>query len=102
MAAPDTITVAQLSRLIGTFDAPLILDVRTVEDRAADSRMLPASLPRDPRAVSDWATEYAGRTVVVADREGAKLSQGVAAWLRQAGTRAEYLEGGFDAWADGE
>ena len=26
------------------------------------------------------------------------LSQGVAAWLRQVGARAEYLEGGFEAW----
>ncbi len=29
MATPDTITVTQLARLIGTPDAPLILDVRT-------------------------------------------------------------------------
>jgi rhodanese-related sulfurtransferase len=103
MAAPDTISVAQLSRLIGTPEAPLVLDVRTAEDRAMDPRLLPASLPRDPRTVSAWATEYVGRTIVVADRHGAKLSQGAAAWLRQAGARAEYLEGGFDAWlqADG-
>lgn len=102
MAAPDTITVAQLSRLIGTPDAPLILDVRTAEERAGDARMLPASLPRDPRTVSAWAADYQGRAVAVADRQGVKLSQGVAAWLRQAGTRAEYLEGGFDAWAQAD
>ena len=36
---------------------------------------------------------------MVADRQGAKLSQGVAAWLRQIGARAEYLDGGFDSWA---
>jgi rhodanese-related sulfurtransferase len=103
MATPDTITVAQLSRLIGTPDAPLIIDVRTAEEQATEPRVLPASLPRDPRAVATWATEYAGRTIVAADRQGAKLSQGVAAWLRQTGARAEYLEGGFDAWvqADG-
>jgi rhodanese-related sulfurtransferase len=99
MATPDTITVAQLSRLIGTPDAPLILDVRTAEDQANDPRMLPAGLPRDPRAVAGWAADYAGQAVVAVDRQGAKLSQGVAAWLRQAGARAEYLEGGFDAWA---
>jgi len=98
MAAPDTITVSQLSRLVGTPDAPLILDARTDEDRADDARLLPASLPRDARTVSAWAADYAGRTVVVACQRGGKLSQGVAAWLRQAGARAEYLEGGFDAW----
>jgi hypothetical protein len=32
--------------------------------------------------------------------KGLNLSQGVAAWLRQAGARAEYLEGGFDAWVE--
>ena len=62
--------------------------------------MLPASLPRDPRAVASSAADYAGQTVVAADRQGAKLRQGVAAWLRQAGARAEYLEGGFDAWGE--
>ncbi len=100
MAAPDTITAAQLARLIGTQDAPRMLDVRTDEDRAADPRALPASLLRDPHGVAAWAGDYAGQAVVVADRQGAKLSQGVAAWLRQAGARAEYLEGGFDAWAE--
>jgi rhodanese-related sulfurtransferase len=99
VAAPDTIAVSQLSRLIGTQDAPLILDVRTAEDQAGDPRLLPASLPRDPRTVSDWAGAYAGQAVIAADRQGTKLSQGVAAWLRQAGAQAEYLEGGFDAWA---
>jgi len=100
MAAPDTITAAQLARLIGTQDAPLILDVRTDAEKAADPRALPASLARDPHSVADWAGDYAGQAVIVADRQGAKLSQGVAAWLRQAGARAEYLEGGFDAWAE--
>jgi rhodanese-related sulfurtransferase len=105
MSTPDAITVAQLSRLIGTPDAPPILDVRTDEDHAADPRLLPASSRRDHRtvaswAVSTWADEFAGRTVAVACQRGAKLSQGVAAWLRCAGARAEYLEGGFAAWAE--
>jgi rhodanese-related sulfurtransferase len=98
MAAPDTITPAQLSRLVGTPDAPLIVDVRTDGDRAADPRMLPASFQRDYRAVSAWAGEYAHGTLVVVCQRGGKLSQGVAAWLRHRGTRAEYLEGGFEAW----
>jgi len=102
MAAPDTITAAQLARLIGTQDAPLVLDVRTDEERSADPRALPASLSRDPHSVAVWAGDYAAQSVVVVDRQGAKLSQGVAAWLRQAGARAEYLEGGFDAWAEAD
>jgi rhodanese-related sulfurtransferase len=99
MPAPDTITVSQLSRLIGLPDAPLLLDVRTEEDYAADPRLLPASLRRDARSVTRWAGDYAGRGVVVICQRGLKLSQGVAAWLRQGGARAEVLEGGFEAWA---
>ena len=99
MAAPDTITAAQLSRLIGTPDAPLVLDVRTADDRADDPRMLPAGSLRDYRTVSAWAGGYADKAVVVVCRHGGKLSQGIAAWLRQAGARAEYLEGGLDAWS---
>jgi rhodanese-related sulfurtransferase len=98
MAAPDTITAAQLSRLVGTPEAPYILDVRLAEEKATSSRLLPASSPRDYNTVAAWAPEYADKAVVVVCEHGGKLSQGAAAWLRQAGARAEYLEGGFDAW----
>jgi rhodanese-related sulfurtransferase len=100
MATPDAITVTQLNRLIGTPDAPRILDVRTDEDHAADPRGMPASARRDHRTVASWAGAYEGRSVAVVCTRGLKLSQGVAAWLRHAGARAEYLEGGSDAWAE--
>ena len=98
MATPDAITVAQLTRLIGTPDSPVIVDVRIDADHAADTRMLPASIRKDYRTVSAWAGEYAGRSVAVTCQRGLKLGQGVAAWLRHAGANAEYLEGGFEAW----
>jgi hypothetical protein len=37
--------------------------------------------------------------VAVVCHRGLKLSQGVAAWLRHGGSRADALEGGFEAWA---
>jgi rhodanese-related sulfurtransferase len=95
MPSPDTIIISQLSRLIGLPDAPILLD----EDYATDPRLLPASFRRDYRSVTSWAADYAGRSVVVVGQRGLKLSQGVAAWLRQSGARAEVLEGGFEAWA---
>ena len=101
MPTPDAITVTQLNRLIGTPDAPLILDVRTDEDDAADPRALPASIRRDYQTVASWAGKYADRPVAVVCTRGLKLSQGVAAWLRHAGAKAEFLEGGFDAWKEG-
>ncbi|EJZ18080.1 sulfurtransferase/chromate resistance protein, partial [Rhizobium sp. Pop5] len=39
--------------------------------------------------------------VVVVCQRGAKLSHGVAAYLRHAGIEAESLEGGFEAWISG-
>jgi hypothetical protein len=62
---PDAITTAQLSRLIGTADAPLVIDVRTDEDHAANPSALPASIRRDYRTVATWANAYAGRSVAV-------------------------------------
>ncbi len=99
MPAPDAITVAQLSRLIGTPESPVLIDVRVPEDRAADPRRLPAALDHSHSDVAAWAGDFAGRHVVVACQRGLKLSQGVAARLRHAGARAETLDGGFDAWA---
>jgi rhodanese-related sulfurtransferase len=101
VATPDTITVAQLGRLVGTPEAPVIVDVRIDAEHASDPRMLPASVRRDHRTVADWANDYAGRFVVVVCQRGQKLSQGVAAWLRHADARAENLEGGFEAWVKG-
>jgi rhodanese-related sulfurtransferase len=100
MATPDTITAAQLARLVGTPDAPLVIDVRIDTDHASDPRMLPASVRRDHCSVSSWADEYAGKFVVVICQRGENLSQGVAAWLRHAGARAENLHGGFEAWVE--
>jgi rhodanese-related sulfurtransferase len=102
MATPDAINVSQLARLVGTPDAPAIVDVRIDTDHASDARMLPASIRRDYRTVSSWADAYAGRFVVVVCQRGQKLAQGTAAWLRHAGARAETLEGGFEAWVQGK
>ena len=99
MPAPDSIAVPQLARLLGTPDAPVLIDVRTAEDRAADPRLLPAAILRDHADAPAWTPAFAGRRVAVACRRGLKLSQGVAAWLRHAGAEAEVLEGGQDAWA---
>src|SRR5690348_2163249 len=98
MATPETITVAQLARLVGTPEAPVVVDVRIDTDHSTDPRMLPASIRRSHKDVAGWADQYAGQSVAVVCQWGKKLSQGVAAWLRHAGARAENLEGGFEAW----
>ncbi len=100
MPSPTEITIAQLARLIGTPDAPDIVDVCIDQDFAADPRLIPGSRRRPHTTVSEWAQEYAGRRVVVTCQKGLKLSQGVVAWLRHHGVAAEALEGGLQGWRD--
>lgn len=98
MPSPTEISVAQLSRLVGTPDAPLVIDVRIDDDFAADPRLIPASQRRSHFDVQDWAASFLNGRVVVSCQRGLKLSQGVAAWLRHSGVEAITLEGGFEAW----
>lgn len=88
-----SITPTQLMRQIGLPDAPQIFDLRLPEDVAADPYLIPSAQLHPYNApVPDCA-----RAVLICHR-GAKLSQGVAAILRAAGTQAEVLEGGMVAW----
>jgi rhodanese-related sulfurtransferase len=98
MPQPNQITPAQLMRLIGTPDAPRIVDVRTPADLAADPRLIPTAtvLAHDQFNPSPLAAPR----VVIACQRGRKLSEGVAALLRAQGIQAEVLEGGTMAWAD--
>jgi rhodanese-related sulfurtransferase len=98
MPSPTEITVAQLSRLIGLPDAPILIDVCIDDDFNADPRLIPAAHRRDYRDVQNWARSYVGKSVVVVCHKGLKLSQGVAAWLRHEGVEAQSLEGGVLAW----
>jgi rhodanese-related sulfurtransferase len=95
-----TISAAQLSRLIGTPDAPAIVDLRTEEDFAADLRLIPASLRHPHDRVADLAPRFAGRAVVTVCQRGRKLSEGAAAILRARGIAAEALDGGALGWAE--
>jgi rhodanese-related sulfurtransferase len=94
------ISVAQLSRLVGTPEAPVILDVRVPEHHDEDPRSIPTGVRRDARAVGAWASELAGRRVVAVCEHGRKISHGVAAWLRAEGIEAESLEGGYASWRE--
>ncbi|MFZ5700792.1 MAG: chromate resistance protein ChrB domain-containing protein [Pseudomonadota bacterium] len=99
MSALNTIPIDKLARLIGTASGPTIIDVRTDEDFAADPRLIPGAVRRAVHDIALWAQAYSGQNVIVACRAGHRLSQGAAAWLRQAGADAEALDGGVAAWA---
>jgi rhodanese-related sulfurtransferase len=100
MSSATQITAAQLSRLIGLSDAPVIIDVRIPEDFDVDPHLLPAAQRQAHKDVGEWAGTYAGQHVVVVCQRGQKLSEGVAAWLRHDGIEAENLAGGFEAWRE--
>lgn len=98
MPSPTTISPDKLARLIGTPNCPALIDVRTDEDFTSDPRLIPGSVRRPHDRVQEWGTSITNPSVVVACHGGKKLSEGVAAWLRQIGTPAEALEGGHEAW----
>ena len=98
MPSLNTISIDKLARLIGTPHCPALVDVRTEEDFNTNPRLIPGAMRRSHSDPSDWAGEFAGRSAVVICQKGAKLSQGVAAWLRHAGVPADGLEDGFEGW----
>lgn len=88
----------KLGRLVGTPNAPVLIDVRLDEDFEADPRLVPGSIRRRHEVVAGWGPDLAGRTVVVVCQKGLKLSHGVAAYLRTLGISAEVLEAGHEGW----
>ena len=82
MSSYNSISTEKLSRLIGTANAPILIDVRIDEDFAADPRLIPGSRRYSHLDVQDWAGRLAGQSVVVICHKGQKLSEGTAAWLR--------------------
>ncbi|ALV27792.1 chromate resistance protein ChrB domain-containing protein [Pannonibacter phragmitetus] len=98
MPAPNAISFDKLTRLIGTPRAPLLLDVRSEEDFAADPRLLPGATRINDQALAALAPRLGGQPSVAICQAGHRRSQGTAAWLRAEGCSSEYLEGGFEAW----
>ncbi len=98
MPSPTEISVAQLSRIIGLPGAPVLVDVRPCGGQDLGQHALPTARQMKSETVPIWADSFSGRRVIVYCRNGGDVSQGTAAWLRQAGIDAQTLEGGFDAW----
>lgn len=96
MPSPTEISVAQLSRIICLPVAPILVDVRA--DSSSDRHILPTARQMKSQTVSTWAQNFSGRRVIVYCGDGGNVSQGTAAWLRNAGIDAQTLEGGFEAW----
>ncbi len=100
MTSPVQITHSQLLRLIGTPNAPVILDVRIDEDFDADPQLIPGAYRVPFTQVETQAEILRGKKVVVYCQKGLKISEGSAAILRCCGVDAEVLKGGQFAWRD--
>lgn len=102
MPSFNEITPDQLARLLGTPGAPVIIDLRTDEDFAADPFVIPTAIRLafdDHQAILAATT---GKPSVLLCQKGKKLSHGAAARVRAAGQRADVLEGGMYAWRDAQ
>ncbi len=98
MAAPNTISIDKLVRLIGTPKCPLLVDVRPRDEFEADPYLIPSSIHCAWNKLEDWTEADDRQSAIVICQKGASLSQGAAALLRDHGVPAEALEGGFEAW----
>ena len=94
-----SISPAQLARLIGTPDCPVLIDIQIEEDFNADPRLIPGAFRHPFERITELAPELSGRRAVVICQKGKKLSEGAAALLRCHGIQAENLEGGALGWA---
>ena len=98
MLASFTISPDDLWSLIGTAQAPQLIDVRRREVHDAAPGLIPTALWR-PAADIAWSSALdAARPVVLACRAGHEMSQMAAADLRTRGFDARILAGGYDAW----
>ena len=98
MSSYTSISCDKLARLIGTANAPALVDVRIDEDFDSDPRLIPGSVRRSHRDTEEWAAQLAGRPAIVVCQKGQKLSEGTAALLRARRVSAEILDGGFADW----
>ena len=99
MLSPNSVSIDTLASLVGTPNAPTVIDVRNEEDFARDPRLIPGSIRRAATQFGAWAATCTPHPTVVVCQEGHKLSEGVAAWMRQSGVPAKIASGGFVAWA---
>jgi rhodanese-related sulfurtransferase len=98
MPAFTEIAPVQVMRLLGTPDAPVVIDVRIPDDLAVDPRLIPTAVSIRAQEVLSLLPSLSGRRIVVTCQRGGKLSHGAAALLRTTGISAESVEGGHLAW----
>ena len=99
--ASFSISPIELWTLIGSAQAPQLIDVRRREIYDAATGILPTAVWQDFAQVAQWSkTLDRNRPVVLSCKQGKELSQAPTAWLRSEGFHAQVLSGGYAAWTD--
>lgn len=99
--ASFSISPTDLWKLIGSAQAPQLIDVRRREIYDAAPGVLPTAAWQDFSQVAQWSKNLdRNRAVVLSCKQGKELSQAPTAWLRGEGFDAHVLAGGYAAWAD--
>jgi rhodanese-related sulfurtransferase len=100
LSASYAISPKELWHLIGTADAPQLIDVRRHEAFDQSPHLLPGAVWRDAGQLRQWAADLdRSRPIVAACKAGHEMSQTTVAQLRADGFDARVLEGGYQAWA---
>ncbi len=100
MASFNEISVQKLSKLIGTPDCPVIIDVRIDDDFDDDPQLVPTAFRHPFHDIASVGDRLCNRSVIIYCQKGLKISQGAAALLRNMKIDAQVLEGGQFAWRD--
>ena len=100
MPVPNSISISQLNRLVGTPECPTIIDVRLTEDFVDDPRLIAGAIRRGFDDIVTISEEFFNQKIIIYCQKGFKISQGTAALLCNQGVQAEFLEGGHFAWLD--
>jgi rhodanese-related sulfurtransferase len=94
-----SISPKDLWHLIGTANAPQLIDVRRQDFYAKSAQLLPGAVWRDAGKTQQWSGELdRARPIVAACKAGHEMSQTTVAQLRADGFDARVLEGGYQAW----
>lgn len=98
---PFTIAPETLASLVGTADAPILIDARRRDVFEATDRLIAGAVWRHHLNAREWSVDLPiGETVVVYCVHGHNVSQGATAELRALGLDARQLAGGIDAFVE--
>lgn len=101
MCMDTSITPQELTSVLSTDPAPLVVDVRKQPAYDADDAVIVGAVRGAPEALADWAAKLpADADIVVYCVHGHEVSQGAAQALRDRGFGARFLAGGIEGWRE--